>query len=397
MKTTALDKVFGVYGHVFQIEFDLGALMVKTSSTETSTEMTQEKWEQVVRSEVKAVVEKLPTVGELKGNLTKGRSIDDTSTKLDGDNQQTFELRGGNTRLSASAWIQTIADYQTWRIIKTSGVIPVVDILPDNLRKEVEAFTPKIHKPTTPLTGKWVEAFEHVINEKDEIDAKWLKVYRAEIGTTGDWFWLGQSLDRNKALMVKENQPGALGKIGKVINIWDNQGSYIPEGQSFWDFVPAEPEKYVSLGSYFQMKKFGRNVDQTPSLEDDHLSSLRAVRKDLLVEATLGTNTHWDNECTCARARVSMWEVVQAEKSAEDEGGIETHLFRAFKGTAANRAEYTERSVYLIKKSAIEIIDGDYDVAEHNHTYVGEARNRAAGCWRSIWGRYWQDFLKVLW
>lgn len=37
MKTSALDRVFSIYGHVFQIEFDLGALMVKTSSTQTSS------------------------------------------------------------------------------------------------------------------------------------------------------------------------------------------------------------------------------------------------------------------------------------------------------------------------------------------------------------------------
>lgn len=65
----------------------------------------------------------------------------------------------------------------------------------------------------------------------------------------------------------------------------------ILEKQSFWDFVPAEPEQYVSLGSYFQMKKFAKNVDQTPLLENDHLNGLRAVRKDLLVNATLGINT----------------------------------------------------------------------------------------------------------
>jgi hypothetical protein len=35
----ALDKVFNIYGHAFQMEFDLGALMVKTSSSKISTEV----------------------------------------------------------------------------------------------------------------------------------------------------------------------------------------------------------------------------------------------------------------------------------------------------------------------------------------------------------------------
>lgn len=38
-KRDALSKVFNIYGHAFQVEFDLGALMVKTSSTTTSSEV----------------------------------------------------------------------------------------------------------------------------------------------------------------------------------------------------------------------------------------------------------------------------------------------------------------------------------------------------------------------
>ena len=38
-KQDALNKVFSTYGHAFQTEFDLGALMVKTSSATTSVEV----------------------------------------------------------------------------------------------------------------------------------------------------------------------------------------------------------------------------------------------------------------------------------------------------------------------------------------------------------------------
>jgi len=37
-KRGALNKVFSTYGHAFQMEFDLGATMVKTSSMTTSIE-----------------------------------------------------------------------------------------------------------------------------------------------------------------------------------------------------------------------------------------------------------------------------------------------------------------------------------------------------------------------
>jgi hypothetical protein len=72
---------------------------------------------------------------------------------------------------------------------------------------------------------RWVDAIECVRNTKDEVDSKWFKLHRVETGTTGDWFWLGQSLDRNKGLMVKENKPGALGRLTKCVKIWDNEGA----------------------------------------------------------------------------------------------------------------------------------------------------------------------------
>jgi hypothetical protein len=72
---------------------------------------------------------------------------------------------------------------------------------------------------------RWVDAIEHVSNPKDEVEANWFKLHRAETGTTGDWFWLGHSLDKNKALIVKENEPGALGLLAKPNKIWDNDGA----------------------------------------------------------------------------------------------------------------------------------------------------------------------------
>jgi len=393
-KKDALNRVFGTYGHVFQMEFDVGALMVKTSSTMTSSEMSQEKFEEKVGFEFKAMI--IPHV-PLKpgGSVEKGKTVDDLNVDHDADKLQTYELRGGNARLSAGAWIQTITDYTTWRVIKTSEVINVVEILPADLQQEIEALTPQVEKPSKPLTGKWVDAIEHVTNPKDEIDAKWLKLHRPETGATGDWFWLGQSLDRNKALMVRENEPGALGQLAKTIHIWDNEGADTRERQTLWDFYPANSEKYVSLGSYFQSTHV-KKPEPPLSFKDEYLKSLRAVRKDLLVEATLGERTYWDNDTGgTAVHKGSMWEVVQApEQSDKDDAPsvLETHLFKAFKGDPAQRADHCQRAVFLIKKSAIEIIDGDHDAPTHQHAFVGETRVREAGCVRS----YWRSFHKLL-
>jgi hypothetical protein len=61
--------------------------------------------------------------------------------------------------LSPGAWVQTITDYTTWRVIKTSDVIPVVEILPAELQKEIEALTPHAEKPAKPLSGMYIIYF----------------------------------------------------------------------------------------------------------------------------------------------------------------------------------------------------------------------------------------------
>jgi hypothetical protein len=171
-------------------------------------------------------------------------------------------------------------------------------------------------------TTRWVDAIEHLVNHEDEVDAKWLKLHRPETDATGEWFFLGLSLDKNKALMVKENELGALGKMGKLVKIWDNEGadtngecrmrrcshsadfiSYLLERQTIWDLFPAKPEDYVSLGSYFESTP-GNRAGPPPSFKTEPLKHIRAVRKDLVVDATLGENP------------VSLYTVCSTERSS---------------------------------------------------------------------------------
>jgi hypothetical protein len=62
---------------------------------------------------------------------------------------------------------------------------------------------------------------------------------------------------------------------------------FILEKQTLWDFLPANPENYVTLGSYFQLTH-ASNPEPPLSLKTGILKNLRAVRSDLLVKATLG-------------------------------------------------------------------------------------------------------------
>jgi hypothetical protein len=157
---------------------------------------------------------------------------------------------------------------------------------------------------------KWVDAIEHVTNHQDEVDAKWLKLYRFETGSTSDRFFPSQSLDKIKGTDGKENEPEALGKLAGAIRITraltrevsvvcENSPAelmsfllnfVLVEIQIIWDFYPAEPEIYVSLGSYFELIH-GNRPGPTPSFKAEHIKNIRVVRKDLDVEATLGEDT----------------------------------------------------------------------------------------------------------
>jgi hypothetical protein len=95
----------------------------------------------------------------------------------------------------------------------------------------------------------------------------------------------------------------------------------------------------------------------------------------------------------CLRKSFHFIPQVQTEESEKDEAPevLETHLFKAFRGVGTQREQFCERSVWLIKKSAIEIMD-EYKAPAHNHAFVGESRVREAGCLRSF-GR---SFYKVV-
>ena len=51
-----------------------------------------------------------------------------------------------------------MADYRTWRVIKTAQVIPVLELLDDATRKIVELLAPAVDLQS-PLIGRYVAIF----------------------------------------------------------------------------------------------------------------------------------------------------------------------------------------------------------------------------------------------
>lgn len=146
------------------------------------------------------------------------------------DNEADTFLQGGKPHFSHEQWLQTMSEYQNWAIITTIRTISTIDLLEEDLKKQINDIL-----KGKPLTGKyaphrvfvyplgadkvasefrWVSATLHVTEKKS------LPLYHPS--PDSGWFWLGQSLDKHKALLVKENQPGQLGKIAGRNRIWDS-------------------------------------------------------------------------------------------------------------------------------------------------------------------------------
>lgn len=69
---------------------------------------------------------------------------------------------------------------------------------------------------------RWVDAISHVPKNMG------LPLYSAKLDDS--WFWLGQSLDKHKALIVRENHLGSLGELTRPRKIWDNDAQNTGKG-----------------------------------------------------------------------------------------------------------------------------------------------------------------------
>jgi len=74
------------------------------------------------------------------------------------------------------------------------------------------------------LPGRWVPTIEHATDV--DLKTQGLKVYAPKDIPQG-WYWLGQTLDPSKALIVKESTTGGglLKPVTGFTKLWDDAGS----------------------------------------------------------------------------------------------------------------------------------------------------------------------------
>lgn len=153
-------------------------------------------------------------------------------------------------------WISSNVDYRTWRVIDVRQAVSVVEFVDPKWRDEVlkiAAANPSELGTTTPLIGRyghcqiinrsmmltspvsrWVEPIEYMTNALSN-NKRWLRTYRPFVAEGSGWYWLGPSLDRRRALIVKESgvvdgKGNALCGIADLSLIWCNTLSEDDDG-----------------------------------------------------------------------------------------------------------------------------------------------------------------------
>ncbi|CAA7262065.1 unnamed protein product [Cyclocybe aegerita] len=245
----ALHNVFEEYGHVFRTKTKIGGVL--SAHTQETFKRTENETE--VKQDVKAGLE--VAVKDWGAGVTAGHgNTSSTITTAQNRKLETkYIVNGGDyTKIQNTAeWIASTDKSEFWRAIEVTEVVPVVDILPDEVRLEVKQLL-------RPLLGKWVG-----IERVDGTSQLPISIYRPKDPIPSGWFWIGQSADSSKALLVKPTLPYKAGRNPALT------GAHPGEGMTDQPFVDLP--QYQFLSTYF-----GGFVYNTPPG-----SLLRGLRPDL--------------------------------------------------------------------------------------------------------------------
>ncbi|KAJ3032426.1 hypothetical protein HDV00_007534 [Rhizophlyctis rosea] len=335
-KRAALTRVLDTYGHVFATEIQLGGLLVTSKHTTIKTKEEQTRVENSLGESVQVTYDGM----SLGAGFQTGDMEEITRTDQEAKKRITFSATGGNTLMvtNTAEWFPTVGDYRNWRVMRVSKQMLTYDLLDAALSKEVKRLAPA----TKPLEGRWVPCVTH-FTDRGSGAHRDLAVYRPQDIPDG-WFWLGQTYDNNRCLIVREamQEAGVFNEIVDYRKIWDDHGSGKDMCYNLWDPVPGRSNEYVSLGSFFMGNVYG---DQRPPASDP---KLRAVRKDLVIEAHVANDQFWDDAGTHAKDDGSVYAI----RSRDANTGVELGMFKAFNGRRTPDAV-----AYVLRKDAINIIE----------------------------------------
>ncbi|KIJ26612.1 hypothetical protein M422DRAFT_236447 [Sphaerobolus stellatus SS14] len=228
-KREALHNVFEEYGHVFRTKVKIGGVL--SAHTQETFKRTESETE--VKQDVKAGLE--AAVKDWGGGVTAGHG-NTSSTIITAQNRKLdtkYIVNGGDyTKIQKTdEWIASTDKSEFWRSIEVTEVVPLVDMLPDEVKLEVKQLL-------KPLLGKWVS-----VQKVDGTSQLPISIYRPKDPIPSGWFWLGHSADGSKALLVKPTLPYKAGRNPALT------GAHAGEGMTDQPFVDLP--RYQFLSTYF--------------------------------------------------------------------------------------------------------------------------------------------------
>ncbi|KDQ25827.1 pleurotolysin B precursor [Pleurotus ostreatus PC15] len=247
-KREALQNLFQEYGHVFRTKVQIGGVL----SAHTMETFSRSENETEVKQDVKAGLE-----GAVKGwgggataghGNTQGTITTSQNRKLN----VKYIVNGGDyTKIqNTEEWVASTNQSEHWRVIEVTEVTAVADLLPQPIRGQVKDFL-------KPLLGKWVD-----VEKVPGLESLPVSVYRPKGAIPAGWFWLGDTADASKALLVKPTLPARSGRNPALTSLHEGPGM---TEQPFVDLP-----QYQYLSTYF-----GNFVQETPPG-----STLRGLRPD---------------------------------------------------------------------------------------------------------------------
>ncbi|PVF99283.1 hypothetical protein CPB86DRAFT_814067 [Serendipita vermifera] len=310
-KRQALNQLFDEFGHVFPTKILLGGSYIKGFSQFVRSTAEAKEKEASFSASLTAIAAGVS--GGVGKNTTneRGNNVDNLSEKLN--------VVGGDTSLflKPEEWVQSVQAWRSWVVIRTEEVVSIIDLLNDDDKKEVNRLAPILRFKA--LRGRWLESINR---EFTEGDCKGLRFYKP-ILTGEEYFWVGQTVDGSKALVVKELVPGALCEMDSLNIVWDSEKKFLGRPNYLADPIPKDNVNYASLGSCFFSPSAKKDPSEASGASigarrlEGPWSRLRAVRKDLLVKATCQDTPYWTDKGTHGPKQGSVWLISPRSQNGE--------------------------------------------------------------------------------
>ncbi|CCA71861.1 hypothetical protein PIIN_05796 [Serendipita indica DSM 11827] len=304
-----LDRLFKDYGHVFRMTTILGGSIVAIEKQQGRTVTDQEEEETTGTIGVFA--------GQAGAKASAGwRTFMSDASKVNIEDSSTTIIGGSNpTPWNVEGWVNTLDNYQTWSVIKVDRAIPVLDLIPGISEKKIPSLI-GVWTNNTRLAFSYgnIKGYIPVIPEHNSAGTN---------NAPYQYYWIGQTLDPNRALLVRELIPGALSEASCLHEAWKSKHTcaLFTKRMRLISPIPGDIENFVPIVPCIS--------NDPPQLSDNPWKYYRTVNRQLVVHVTGGeTIFHPTKAQGCC-----IQPVVQVASKKPVESSVDLGLFVASHGT----------------------------------------------------------------